>query len=48
MLEWFERVGYGADIPTLEREFGPMTRLTHWLSGVATTLPPLGRSEKSN
>ena len=22
MLEWFERVGYNADIPALEREFG--------------------------
>ncbi len=22
MLEWFERVGYEADIPALEKEFG--------------------------
>jgi hypothetical protein len=27
MLEWFERVGYEADIPALEKEFGftPLT-----------------------
>jgi uncharacterized protein YbjT (DUF2867 family) len=31
MLEWFDRVGYDADIPALEREFGftPMT-LARW------------------
>jgi hypothetical protein len=27
MLEWFERVSYGADIAALDAEFGPMTRL---------------------
>jgi uncharacterized protein YbjT (DUF2867 family) len=31
MLEWFERVGYSADIPGLEREFGrALTRLPDW------------------
>lgn len=30
MLEWFERVGYGADIAALGAEFGSMTRLEDW------------------
>jgi uncharacterized protein YbjT (DUF2867 family) len=31
MLEWFERVGYSADIPGLEREFGrTLTKLPDW------------------
>ena len=30
MLEWFERVGYNADIPALEREFGKLTKLEEW------------------
>src|SRR5262245_56955755 len=31
MLEWFERVGYGADIGGLEREFGrALTKLPDW------------------
>jgi uncharacterized protein YbjT (DUF2867 family) len=31
MLEWFERVGYSADIAGLEREFGrPLTKLPEW------------------
>jgi uncharacterized protein YbjT (DUF2867 family) len=31
MLEWFERVGYGADIAGLEREFGrALTKLPDW------------------
>jgi uncharacterized protein YbjT (DUF2867 family) len=31
MLEWFERVGYSADIAGLEREFGgPLTTLPDW------------------
>jgi len=30
MLEWFERVGYGADIAALDAEFGPITRLEDW------------------
>jgi len=30
MLEWFERVGYDADIAALDDEFGQMTRLTDW------------------
>ena len=31
MLEWFERVGYSADIAGLEREFGrALTKLPDW------------------
>jgi hypothetical protein len=31
MLEWFENVGYSADIAGLEREFGrPLTKLSDW------------------
>jgi hypothetical protein len=31
MLEWFERVGYSADIAGLEREFGrALTKLPGW------------------
>jgi uncharacterized protein YbjT (DUF2867 family) len=31
MLEWFERVGYSADIGGLEREFGrPLIKLSNW------------------
>jgi uncharacterized protein YbjT (DUF2867 family) len=31
MLEWFERVGYNAEISGLEREFGrPLTKLPDW------------------
>jgi hypothetical protein len=31
MLEWFERVGYSADIVGLEREFGrKLTKLPDW------------------
>ena len=31
MLQWFERVGYSADIAGLEREFGrPLTKLPEW------------------
>jgi uncharacterized protein YbjT (DUF2867 family) len=30
MLEWFDKVGYGADINALDKEFGPMTRLEEW------------------
>jgi uncharacterized protein YbjT (DUF2867 family) len=31
MLEWFERVGYSADIAGLEREFGrALTKLPEW------------------
>jgi uncharacterized protein YbjT (DUF2867 family) len=31
MLEWFERVGYSADIDGLEREFGrSLTKLPDW------------------
>ncbi len=32
MLEWFERVGYDADIPKLDEEFAPMTRLEGWVA----------------
>jgi len=31
MLEWFEKVGYGANIADLEREFGgTLTKLPEW------------------
>jgi uncharacterized protein YbjT (DUF2867 family) len=31
MLQWFERVGYSADIADLEREFGrTLTKLSDW------------------
>ena len=30
MLEWFDNVGYGADIPKLDAEFGHMQRLNEW------------------
>ena len=31
MLQWFEDVGYSADIAGLEREFGrPLTKLPNW------------------
>jgi uncharacterized protein YbjT (DUF2867 family) len=31
MLEWFERIGYSADIAGLEREFGrALTKLPDW------------------
>ena len=31
MLEWFDRVGYNVDIPSLEREFGiEGTRFVDW------------------
>ena len=31
MLEWFDRVGYNVDIPSLEREFGiEGTRFVKW------------------
>ena len=31
MLEWFERVGYSADIAALDAEFGHMLRFDEWL-----------------
>jgi len=34
MLEWFERTGYDADIPALEAEFGPLTKLDAWATKV--------------
>ncbi|MBK8205222.1 MAG: NmrA/HSCARG family protein [Planctomycetes bacterium] len=30
MLEWFDKVGYNADISKLDSEFGKMTRLENW------------------
>ncbi|MEZ5993826.1 MAG: NmrA/HSCARG family protein [Planctomycetota bacterium] len=30
MLEWFDNVGYGADIHKLDQEFGHMQRLNEW------------------
>ena len=41
MLEWFDRVGYSADIAGLEREFGrPLTKLPDWARRHG---PPNGR-----
>ena len=40
MLEWFEKVGYAADIPALDREFGPMTRLWDWIRSDSTGRAP--------
>src|SRR5579864_9185632 len=38
MLEWFERVGYAADIAGLEREFGhALTKLPDWARRAAPT-----------
>lgn len=37
MLEWFERVGYGADIAALDAELGPMTRLEDWATKTLST-----------
>jgi uncharacterized protein YbjT (DUF2867 family) len=43
MLEWFERVGYSADISALEREFGrTLTKLPDWTRGHAR---PNGQGE---
>ena len=42
MLEWFERVGYSADIAGLEREFGrALTKLPDWARHVA----PAGQTQ---
>ena len=40
MLEWFERVGYSADIAGLEREFG--RALTKLPTGHAATRDQMG------
>ena len=43
MLEWFERVGYSADISGLEREFGlSLTKLPDWARRHA---PPNGQTQ---
>jgi hypothetical protein len=40
MLEWFERVGYSADIAGLEREFGRgLTKLPDWARRHAPVAP---------
>ena len=42
MLQWFERVGYSADIAGLEREFGrALTKLPDWARRVA----PIGQTQ---
>jgi hypothetical protein len=44
MLEWFERVGYSADIAGLEREFGrALTKLPDWARRHAQ--PPTGQTQ---
>ena len=47
MLEWFERVGYSADIAGLKREFGrAFTKLPDWLRRHAPTgVAPTGKTE---
>ena len=43
MLEWFDRVGYSADIAGLEREFGrALTNLPDWADRHAR---PIGRTQ---
>ena len=32
MLEWFDAVGYNADIAALEKNYGPLTKLEIWAS----------------
>ena len=45
MLEWFERVGYSADIAGLEREFGrALTKLPDWARRHAH-LAPAGQTQ---
>src|SRR3979490_39249 len=47
MLEWFERVGYSANIAGLEREFGrALTKLADWArrSGFIRSIPKTRRS----
>jgi len=36
MLEWCEKVGYNADIPALEREFGGLTKFAEWAGRAVT------------
>jgi uncharacterized protein YbjT (DUF2867 family) len=35
MLEWFDKVGYNADISKIDNEFGKMTRLEPWASNLS-------------
>ena len=45
MLEWFERVGYSADVVGLEREFGrALTKLPDWARRHAR---PTGRENQT-
>ena len=39
-LEWFDKVGYNADIPALDREFGLMTRFWDWVRAESTGWVP--------
>jgi uncharacterized protein YbjT (DUF2867 family) len=47
MLEWFERVGYSADIAGLEREFGrALTKLPDWARHHAPlSVAPIGQTQ---
>ena len=47
MLEWFERVGYSADIAGLEREFGrALTKLPDWARHHApSSVAPIGQTQ---
>jgi hypothetical protein len=40
MLEWFESTGYHADIPALERRFGPLITLADWARTLRWHRPP--------
>ncbi len=45
MIEWFETVGFNADIPALEREYGfRPTRFTEWVHQPHAELEPAGHS----
>ena len=49
MLEWFDRVGYSADIAGLEREFGrTLTKLPDWVRRQARSngrVAPAGQTQ---
>ena len=49
MLEWFERVGYSADIAGLEREFGrALTKLRDWAAATRGQMPLKRLKENSH
>jgi hypothetical protein len=49
MLEWFDRVGFSADIPGLEREFGrALTKLPDWARRYANKLDTETKNPKES